>query len=89
MATALVTRLVMANKSAPNIVACIADCYFAGDDVDATIEGFVHTISVTAPNNYNLSDLKAAVVGAVQAQATDLGFTVNSNDVTLPSFENG
>lgn len=89
MAYALVTGLRVYTKVMPGQCYYIISCVFWGDDVSTDIEGTIYDLGASLNANYSLSDLKSALVSAVQSKALDLGFTVASLDMTLPSLETG
>lgn len=53
------------------------------------LEGETYDIGVTLDLGYSLSDVKAALISAVQSQATTLNLTVATIDITFPSLETG
>lgn len=89
MAYALVSGLRVTTKVYAAQCAMIATAYFWGDDVSADIEGSPYDMPLLLAAGYGLSDLKSAIVSAVQEKASELGLTVNSSDIDLASYETG
>ena len=66
-----------------------ATCFFWGTELSGDINGTPQELTFTIGLNYSLADLKAALVQAVQDQATALGFSVAAADINLTSYETG
>lgn len=86
MASVLVTSLRGSNKSSAG-VSLIATCYFSGDDVPIDVEGYPYEVPVDLVDGYNLADLKAALLAAVQVKATTLSLTVQNQNIDIPSYD--
>lgn len=87
MATAFVGDVRSGGKAPTGNVAFVAAMYFAGPDVDATMEGLSYDGSFLLPLGYTLADFKTGIRDAVLAKAAELGLTVVATDIDIPSFE--
>lgn len=89
MATAFVGKLASGGKPPANNVSFVATVYYAGADVDATLEGAPQELTFLVATGFTLADLKAAIITTVQAHGTRMGWTVAAADVDLISVESG
>lgn len=76
-------------KGIPSRCVIGAKCWFWGDDVPADLDGQPFDLNIDTPIEYSLTDLKSAIVDAVQAQASLLDLTIVNYNINIPSYETG
>ncbi len=89
MAKGLVTSIRGSGELGVAVHSLLAVCYFTGGDVANEIDGLAFEIKFQLPDIYTLADLKSAMIQAVLDKAAELGLTVASTDIDIPSYESG